>query len=180
MTTYKDHLFAAMAELVKDESVIPCGYNVCDAGGAGGGSFKCFPPERRQETPLAENLMTGAAIGLSLQGFIPILWIERFDFALCCLDQIVNHLDKLALLSEGVHRPVCIIRVVVGNSKTPLFTGVTHSSDYTNALREMVGFKVERLTHKALIAQQYQFASHRAKVKRESTMLIEMKDLYST
>lgn len=168
-----------MAELAKNESVIPCGYNVCDAGGAGGGSFKCFPPERRQEMPLAENLMAGAAIGLSLQGFIPILWIERFDFALCCLDQIVNHLDKLAALSEGVHRPVCIIRVVVGNSKTPLFTGVTHSSDYTNALREMVSFKVERLTHKSLIASQYQFALNRAENKRESTLLVEYKDQYT-
>lgn len=177
--TYKDHLFAAMAELAKNESVIPVGYNVCDAGGAGGGSFKCFPSDRRQEIPLAENLMTGAAIGLSLQGFIPVLWIERFDFVLCCLDQIVNHLDKLAVLSEGVHRPACIIRVVVGNSKTPLFTGVTHSSDYTDAVREMVSFKVERLTHKSLIEQQYQFALSRVKNKRESTLLVEFKDQYS-
>ena len=136
--------------------------------------------------PLAENLMVGAAIGLSLQGYTPVLFFERADFILCALDSIVNHLAVLSELSEGVHRPTCIIRVVVGNSKTPLFTGITHSRDHSDALREMLcpspsraGFHVEKLTHKALIAQQYEAALNRAKKRRESTILFEYKDAYS-
>lgn len=177
--TYKDILTEAMTEFGKDPDTLVVGYNVCDAGGAGGGSFKGIPAEKRMEMPLAENLMAGAAIGLSLQGYIPLIWLERFDFATCCLDSIVNHLDKLAALSEGIHKPACIIRVVVGNSKTPLFTGATHCQDFTDALRSMVSFKVEKLTHKSLIKSQYEFALNRARRHRQSTMLVEMKDIYN-
>ena len=186
MSTYKEILANCMTELGKDTSVLVVGYNVCDAGGAGGGSFNGIPKDQRQEMPLAENLMMGAAIGLSLQGYTPLVWIERADFLTCCMDAIVNHLAKLSELSEGVHRPACIVRVVVGNSNTPLYTGSTHTQDFSHAMREMLcpeanrnGFKVERLTHKALIADQYAMALNRAKKRRESTMLFEFRDLYS-
>jgi len=177
---YKDHVKVSMDELAKDKDVLFCGYNVCDAGGAAGGSLKDVPKEQRQEMPLSENLMAGACIGLSLQGYIPVLWIERMDFALCMADALVCHLNALAELSGGIHRPVCIIRCVVGNSKTPLYTGKVHSQDLTDAFRAMVNFPVERLTHKSLIASQYQFALSRARKHRQSTMLVEVKDLYST
>jgi len=176
--TYRDSINAEMSDLAKDPDVVVVGYNVCDAGGAGGGSFKCFPTDRRIEMPLAENLLCGAAIGLSLQGYTPLIWLERADFLLCGLDSIVNHLDKLEKLSEGIHRPACIIRVVIGNSKTPLYTGPTHSSDYTDALREMVSFPVHRLTHKSMIQTRYQGALLRARRDRVSTALFELKDCY--
>lgn len=174
--TYKDVIAQSMTDLGKDPSLIVVGYNVCKSGGSGGGSFNGIPESQRQEMPLAENLMMGAAIGLSLSGHIPLLWLERFDFATCLMDALVNHLDKLSALSEGIHRPACIIRAVVGNSKTPLYTGAVHTQDLSDAIREMVSFPVVKLTHKALIAQQYQFALGRAK-KGISTLLVEYKDM---
>lgn len=177
--TYRDHIKEAMDTLAKDKDVLFTGYNVCDAGGAAGGSLKDVPKEQRQEMPLAESLMAGACVGLSLQGYIPVLWVERMDFILIALDSIVNHLNALSELSEGIHRPACIIRAVVGNSKSPLYTGIVHTQDFTQAIREMVKLPVERLTHKSLIAMQYQFALSRAKKHRQSTLLVEYKDQYS-
>lgn len=180
MASYKDHIKEAMDTLAKDRDVLFVGYNVCDTGGAAGGSLKDVPKEQRQEIPLAENLMMGTAIGLSLQGYIPCVWVERMDFLTCLIDALVNHLNALSELSEGIHRPACIIRAVVGNSKSPLFTGPVHVQDFTQAIREMVKFPVERLTHKSLIAMQYQFALGRAKKHRQSTLLVEYKDAYNT
>lgn len=176
--TYRDHIKATMDELAKDKDVLFVGYNICDAGGAAGGSLKDVPHHQRQEMPLSENLMAGAAVGLSLQGYIPVLWVERMDFTLCMADALVCHLNAFSELSGGVHQPACIIRCVVGNSKGPLYTGKVHTQDFSEAFRNMVQFPVEKLTHKSLIASQYQFALSRAKKHRQSTMLVEYKDSY--
>lgn len=179
MTTYKDALTASMTELGKHPEVVVCGYNVTKPGGAGGGTFAGIPEEQRIEMPLAENLMAGASIGLSLQGYVPILWFERMDFILCGLDAICNHLDKIKSLSEGIHKPAAIIRCVVGNSETPLYTGVTHTQNFTKALKEMVSFPVYELHHKGMIETFYASAYRNAKAGT-STCLVEMKDIYNT
>jgi len=174
---YKETIQQAMTDLGKDPSLLVLGYNVCKSGGEGGGSFSGIPESQRQEMPLAENLMMGAGIGLSLQGYTVLIWLERFDFATCLMDAAVNHLNAIASLSEGIHRPACIIRTVVGNSKTPLYTGKVHTQNFYQAMKEMVQFPVVNLTHKALIAQEYQYAHSRVK-KGISTLLIEHKDMH--
>lgn len=175
---YKESITVAMTELGKHPEVVACGYNV-RYGGAGGGTFLGIPEDRRWEFPLSENLMAGACVGISLQGFVPILFFERCDFILCALDAIVNHLAKLPELSEGIHRPACIIRCVVGNSKTPLYTGATHTQNLSKALREMVSFPIHELHHKSMIGTHYESAYRNAKAGT-STCLVEHKDLYST
>lgn len=161
-----------MTELAKDERVCFVGYNVRYGRAAGTLDVK---EEQLFEMPLAENLMAGAAIGMSLDGRIPILYFERMDFILCALDAIVNHLDKLNKLSEGIHQPACIIRCVVGNSVSPLFTGITHTQNFAKALREMVSFPVRELHVKGQIATEYASAYRSAKAGI-STLLIDFKD----
>lgn len=177
MSAYKDALRDAMTELGKASETIVVGYNTSKVGGHGGGSFSGFTEERIFECPLAENCMMGVAIGLSLDGLIPIVWLERMDFVLLALDAIVNHLDKIAQLSEGLHKPACIIRCVVGNSKTPLFTGVTHTTNYSKAMRKMVSFPVIQLNDAESIKRTYEYALIDAR-EGISTMIVEMKDLY--
>jgi pyruvate/2-oxoglutarate/acetoin dehydrogenase E1 component len=177
MTTYKDHLSAAMTELAKDERVCFVGYNV--KYGRAAGTLKEVSESQLYEMPLAENLMMGAAIGMSLDGRIPVVYLERFDFVLCMLDALVNHLAKLKELSEGIHRPACIIRCVVGNSVSPLFTGATHTQNFSKALREMVSFPVRELHVKGQIVTEYASAYRNAKAGI-STMLIDHKDSWDT
>lgn len=176
MTTYRDELIAAMTALGQHPNTCCVGYNC--AFGLAGGTLSGFPKERLFEMPLSENLMCGAAIGLSLEGWIPCVWMERSDFLLCCLDALVNHLGRIAELSEGIHRPAAIIRVAVGNSRTPLFTGAVHTQNFSKAFREMKAFDLIELEHKEHIAPSYEYALKEAESGR-STMLTEFRDLYS-
>lgn len=50
-----------------------------------------FSPERIIDTPVAENSITGVAIGAALTGMRPILVYPRMDFMYYAMDQIVNH-----------------------------------------------------------------------------------------
>lgn len=173
---YKDHLSEAMTWLGQQGDSIVVGYNTKYS--LFGGSLKGFPNDRILEMPLAEALMTGVAIGLSLDNWIPILTFERMDFMTLAMDQIVSHLDKISQLSEGIHRPACIIRACVGNKHTPLFTGITHQQDHSKAFMEMVSFPVRCLKWSSGIMLEYQAAYKRAKNERISTLIVEYRDLF--
>jgi pyruvate/2-oxoglutarate/acetoin dehydrogenase E1 component len=64
------------------------------------GTLKEVRDDQIIEMPVAENLMVGVATGLALQGYLSVVFIERMDFLLNALDQIVNHLDKIKQLSK--------------------------------------------------------------------------------
>lgn len=176
--TYKETITKAMTEIGKNPLAQFCGYNT--RFGKAAGTLSGVPEDQLNEFPLAENLMMGAAIGMSLTGWIPVVYFERMDFVLIALDAIVNHLAKLNELSEGFHRPACIIRCVVGNRKTPLFTGATHTQNFSEAIRNMVTFPVIELTRKEDIQFEYGKAYFRATMQKQSTMLVEFKDLFET
>jgi pyruvate/2-oxoglutarate/acetoin dehydrogenase E1 component len=139
------------------------------------GTLKNVPDSQLIEMPVAENLMVSFAIGLSLKGLKPVVFIERFDFILNALDAIVNHLDKIADISHGEFKPTMILRIVVGNRDKPLFTGRTHTQDFSYGLRQFVSFPVIQLVQSQEIA--FQYKSAHAFLDRRSTALIEYKDL---
>ena len=174
--TYKDHIKVACYRAAKDHRVVFIGYNV-RFGGKGGGAYYGINEAQLIETPLAENLMAGIAIGMSLDGYRPVLYFERCDFILIALDAIVNHLDKMAKLSGGKFNPCAIIRVVIGNTDKPLYTGLTHTQNFHKALAKLVSFPVVRLTSNFRVVPAWEAAYDRL-MGGESTLLIEYKDLY--
>lgn len=176
--SYKSELNRAMETLAADPKVVFLGYNVCKEGGSAGGSLANVPDAQRQEMPLAENLMMGAAIGFSLDGNVPVVWLERGDFIHCCMDALVNHIDKLSQLSQGQHNPGVIIRVCVGNKLAPLYTGPTHTQNPYEAMLKLVSFPVYQISKIANIEVFYRWALEGAK-KGKSTMIIEEKDRYN-
>lgn len=177
--TYKESLTQAMAELASDPLVRFIGYGV-RVGGRAGGTLAGVPESQLVETPVAENLMAGLATGMALAGLRPVVYIERMDFILNAMDAIVNHLDKIEVLSQGQFRPAVILRVVVGNRSKPLFTGVTHTQDFLNAIASMVSFPVVGLSKAEQIQPQYRLAHEAIAAQgagRRSRMLVEYKDL---
>ena len=140
------------------------------------GTLKDVSDEQIIEMPVAENLMIGCAIGLSLKGLLPIVFIERMDFVLNGLDAMVNHLDKAKEISDVEFAPAAIIRCVVGNTTKPLYTGVTHTQDFSEALMNMVSFPVLQMKSDEEVNAFYQIAFLNW-VKGRSTLLIEYKDL---
>ena len=173
--TYKEELTAAMGGLATDRLARFIGYGV-RYGGKAAGTLKNVPEEQLIETPVAENLMVGLATGMALGGFHPIVYIERFDFILNAADAIVNHLDKLNKMSLGEFTPGVILRVVVGNTCKPLYTGATHTQDFTEAFRKMCWMTVIATPHDMGPQEAYNYAA-RGFDRGFSTMVVERKDL---
>jgi len=171
--TYKDSLIAAMDELATDPKRVFVGYNV-RYGSKANGTLIHVNDSQLIETPVAENLMAGMAVGLSLGGFKPVVYIERFDFILNAMDAIVNHLDKLDKLSNGQFKPTALIRVVIGSKKSPLFTGPTHTQDFTEAMRHLVSFPV----YNAFNVSPLDCYRQAAELKT-SCLVIEYRDFYA-
>jgi pyruvate/2-oxoglutarate/acetoin dehydrogenase E1 component len=171
---YKDALKKSMELLSLDERVKFIGYNV-KYGSRAYGTLKDIPFEKCIETPLAENLMTGLATGMSLEGFRPVLFFERHDFLLNGLDGIVNHIDKIEKMSFGEYKTPVIIRAAIGGRK-PIDPGIQHIQDYTEAIGRMVSFPIIDLKKSEQIIPEYE----RALNMSSPIMLVERRDLYES
>jgi pyruvate/2-oxoglutarate/acetoin dehydrogenase E1 component len=174
--TYKESLTTSMDLLAMDPKTVFVGYNV-RRGSMANGTLVNVPKKQLIETPVAENLMMGMAVGLSLEGFLPVVYFERFDFILNAMDAIINHLDKLAVLSTGQFKPKVIIRIVVG-ANAPLFTGPTHTQDFTEALRKLVSFPVIQLASLHPRDGQPTTIYGNALASPTSTAIVEYRELY--
>jgi len=136
--SYKDAVHQMMTEFGED-GMIFIGYNV--AKGDAMGTLKNVPMDQKLETPVAENLMSGLAIGMSFEGFKPVLYFERHDFMLVAMDAIGNHIDKIERISHGEFKVPVIIRAIEAFGG-PFYSGPTHHQDFTNLLKEVVDFPV--------------------------------------
>jgi 2-oxoisovalerate dehydrogenase E1 component beta subunit len=104
-------------EMRADESVMVLGEDV----GRAGGVFRVtqdlqeeFGPARVMDTPLAESLIVGSAIGLSINGMRPVAEIQFGDFIPPAFDQIVNEAAKFYYRSNGVWNCPLTIRAPYG------------------------------------------------------------------
>ena len=88
------------------------------------------------ELPVTEELQMGISIGLSLSGITPISIYPRWNFLLLATNQIVNHLDKISLLSNNEYMPKVIIRTSIG-SERPLHPQHQHVGDFTESFKLM-------------------------------------------
>ncbi len=169
--SYKDALKQSMEMIAKKDNVLFLGYNVFHS--SANGTLKDIPLEKRIELPVAENLMTGLAIGLSLEGYLPVLYFERHDFMLIALDAIANHLDKLKRISYGEYEAPVIIRAVVG-SKKPLYPGLTHIQDFTSFFKNLLSFPIYDPKTSGEVLDAYQKAIN----STSPIMIVERKELY--
>jgi len=126
-------------DLISENNGIHIGY--CVKFGNAMGALKNVPDSKKIETPVAENLMMGLAIGMSFEGFRPVVYLERHDFMLCAADAIVNHVNHIERVSHGEFTAPVIIRSIVADGG-PFYAGPTHSQDFTNAFKSMVDFPV--------------------------------------
>ena len=58
-------------------------------------------PTRVFDTPLAETLIAGMAVGLAVQGFRPVAEIQFMGFIYSTLDQVINHASRLRNRTRG-------------------------------------------------------------------------------
>ena len=168
--SYKDTMEQVMTKLGSEGAVF-IGYNV--ARGDAMGTLKGVPAEQKIETPVAENLMMGLAIGMSFEGFKPVVYFERHDFMMVAMDAIVNHLDKIERISHGEFKVPVIVRAVSADSG-PFYSGITHSQDFTDVLKTAVTIPVIEPTD----AREVVLAFMNAAMSNRPAIIIEKKSRY--
>jgi pyruvate dehydrogenase E1 component beta subunit len=91
-------------EMTRDANVIVLGEDV----GVNGGVFRAtsglqqqFGPQRVFDTPLAEGLIAGAAVGMAAQGLKPVAEIQFMGFVYPAFDQIASHMSRLRNRTRG-------------------------------------------------------------------------------
>jgi 2-oxoisovalerate dehydrogenase E1 component beta subunit len=104
-------------EMRADDTVMILGEDVGRAGGVfrvTQGLAEEFGPVRAMDTPLAESLIVGAAIGLSVNGMRPVAEIQFADFIFPAFDQIVNEAARFYYRSNGAWSCPITIRAPYG------------------------------------------------------------------
>ncbi|MEJ7653567.1 MAG: alpha-ketoacid dehydrogenase subunit beta [Chloroflexia bacterium] len=137
--TIRDTLFD---EMQRDESIIVLGEDVGLAGGVFGatkGLQQEFGEMRVMDTPLAESVIIGAAIGASLNGLKPIPEIQFADFILPAFDQIVSEAARLRYRSNGTWNCPIVIRVPWGGG---IHGALYHSQSVEAFFAHVPGLKV--------------------------------------
>lgn len=135
----------ALADAMEaDDTVLLLGEDVADPedGGIVGvtkGLSSRFGEQRVRSTPIAEQAIIGAAIGVSLAGYKPVAEIMLMNFTTVAMDMIVNHAAKLRYMSGGQTNVPIVIRTMTG---TGFASGGQHS-DYLEAwFAHTAGLKV--------------------------------------
>jgi pyruvate dehydrogenase E1 component beta subunit len=90
--------------LEEDGRVVVLGEDV----GVNGGVFRAtaglqarFGAERVADTPLAEGLIAGMAVGMAAEGLRPVAEIQFAGFAYTAIDQLLNHAARLRHRTQG-------------------------------------------------------------------------------
>lgn len=73
-----------------------------------------FGKDRIIDIPIAENALTGIAIGAAMNGMRPIFVHMRMDFLPMCMDQIINHAAKWHYMTGGNVNIPLVIRSIIG------------------------------------------------------------------
>lgn len=80
-----------------DDRVLIMGQDIAEYGGVfkiTQGFVEAFGKGRVRNTPIIESGVVGAAMGLALEGFKPVVEMQFSDFVSCAFNQIVNNLAK--------------------------------------------------------------------------------------
>lgn len=141
--SYADALLeATRMEMARDPSVFVMGQGVDDPKGHYGTTMNLhreFGPGRSFDTPIAEETMTGVAVGAALNGMRPIHVHQRVDFLMLCMNQLVNMAAKMSYMFGGGARVPIVVRAGIGRSWGQ---GAQHSQSLYGMLMHVPGLKV--------------------------------------
>lgn len=123
-------LHRAMAD---DANVVVLGEDIATNGGvfrATVGLKEAFGFKRVMDTPLAENLIAGTAIGMATQGLRPVAEFQFMGFIYAGMEQIVSHAARMRNRTRGrLHCPLVFRAPFGGGIHAP-----EHHSESTEAL----------------------------------------------
>ena len=138
---YVDAIGDGLREAMRrDRRVILLGQDIAEYGGVfkiTEGFVEEFGKARVRNTPIVESAAVGAALGLALEGFRPMVEMQFGDFISCAFNQIVNNVAKTKYRwDEAV--PM-VIRAPVGGGTG---AGPFHSQNVEAWFTHVAGLKV--------------------------------------
>lgn len=154
--SYRDALHWTMRDaLQRHDSVVLMGQGVDDHKGIFGstiGLAQEFGTDRVMDLPLAEEGMTGVAIGAALNGLYPIQTHIRADFSLLAMNQIINLAAKYKYMFGGRFEVPLLIRMIVGRSWGQ---GAQHSQSLQSLFAHIPGLQVVMPSSSQTILETY-------------------------
>ncbi len=133
---------ALWEEMERDERVFIQGEEVGVWGGTYAvtkGFYDHFGEKRVRDTPIAEAVIVGSAIGAALAGLRPVAELMTVNFAFAAMDHIVNEAAKLRYMFGGQMTLPLVIRTVGGGGRQ---LGATHSQTPDAVFAHFPGLKV--------------------------------------
>jgi len=141
--TYRDALREGIREeMLRDERIFILGEDIAGYGGTyavSKGLFEEFGEKRVRDTPLAEEAITGAAIGAALVGLRPILELMTVNFSLLASDLLVNSAAKFHYMFGGQPQIPLVVRMPGGGGAQ---RGAQHSQMLESWYAHIPGLKV--------------------------------------
>ncbi len=120
-------------EMAVDKNIVVFGEDVATNGGVFRitvGLLEKFGPERVLDTPLAETMIAGMAVGMATQGLKPVAEFQFMGFIYPGLDNILNHAARYRNRTRGrLHCPIVFRAPFGGGIHAP-----EHHSESTEAL----------------------------------------------
>ena len=120
-------------ELEQDENIVVFGEDVGKNGGvfrATAGLQERFGERRVFDSPLAESMIAGLAVGMSLQGLKPVAEFQFMGFIYPAMNQIISHAARMRNRTRGrLHCPLVFRAPFGGGIRAP-----EHHSESTEAL----------------------------------------------
>jgi 2-oxoisovalerate dehydrogenase E1 component beta subunit len=128
-------------EMQRDERVLVMGEDVEEGGvfRVTEGFLNDFGSGRIIDTPLAESLIVGAAIGAALNGMRPVAEIQFADFIHPAMDQIVSEAARIRYRSNGAFTCPMVIRAPSGGG---IHGALYHSQNVEAFFAHVPGLKV--------------------------------------
>lgn len=177
MKRYFDELKKSMDWLGNQNRTLFLGQAVTFDGTAITNTLRDVNYNKKLEMPVNEDMQMGISIGMALNGSVPISIYPRWNFLVLAANQMINHLDKIKIMSDGGYTPKVIIRTAIG-SQRPLHPQHQHVSDFTAGFRAMCDtIDVIRLDEPEQIFESYKYAFERNDGR--STILVEWGDYYN-
>lgn len=174
---YFDELKKSMTWLGQQPNTLFLGQAVEYAGTGMTNTLTEIDKDKLLEMPVNEDMQMGISLGMALNGTIPISIYPRWNFLVLAANQIVNHLDKIKIMSGGEYKPKVIIRTSIG-SQRPLHPQHQHIGDFTAGFKAMCDtIDIIRLDEPEQIFESYQYAYERT--DNRSTILVEWGDFYN-
>jgi len=141
--TYPEAIREALdQEMERDPSVIVLGLGVDDPKrvlGTTAGLLEKYGSRRLFDTPIAEDGMTGVAIGAALAGLRPVHVHIRMEFLLLAMNQLINMAAKMHHMYAGAVSVPLVVRSIIGKSWGQ---GAQHSQSIYPLFMNIPGLKI--------------------------------------